>query len=400
MKACGLIVEYNPYHNGHAYHVQMARKLTNADCIIAVMSGSFLQRGEPAIIDKIHRTKAAIASGVDLVIELPYAYAVQSSDYFAKGAILSLAQLQIDVLCFGSESGNIEDFFNYYNQIKTNETDFNPLIQRFLKQGLSYPAAYEKACHTLDIQHLQQLPNNILGNSYVRFIRDNELPMEITTIQRIQNHYHDHIITNRIASATSIRHTLLEDGLSNEVKHTLPEHSLTQLKAYYTKTEKWHEWEQYFPLLRYKILTSSTDDLANIHGMEEGIEHRLKQKIKQSVSFSELIHHLKTKRYTTTRLQRILTHLLTNTTKAEITNYINNNQIPYLRILGFNQHGKDYLQHIKKAIEVPVHSRLTRDNAADLHLDERASLAYYACLPATTGEKLRKAEFQLPIQVK
>src|SRR5699024_1743363 len=145
MKASGLVVEYNPFHNGHLFHVQQAKKISSADCIIAVMSGSFLQRGEPAIIDKFHRTKTALASGVDIVLELPYAYAVQSSELFAKGAIHTLQKIGVDSLCFGSESGNISDFITSYNTLKEKNETFKRILKKSLNNGYSFPEASKEA---------------------------------------------------------------------------------------------------------------------------------------------------------------------------------------------------------------------------------------------------------------
>ncbi len=145
MNACGLIVEYNPFHNGHLYHARQAKKITNADVLIAVMSGSFLQRGEPAIVDKYHRTKMALNSGIDLVIELPYGYAVQSSNLFAFGSVQSLHQLGVEQLCFGSESGDIQSFLNHYHMLQENKAQYQHTLKEYLTQGLPFPVANKKA---------------------------------------------------------------------------------------------------------------------------------------------------------------------------------------------------------------------------------------------------------------
>lgn len=399
MKACGLIVEYNPYHFGHQYHVNKAREQTNADCMIAVMSGSFLQRGEPAIIDKIHRTKAAIASGVDLVIELPYAYAVQASDFFAKGAILSLAKLQINALCFGSEIGHMDPFLHHYETVSAKKEQLDITIRQLLKQGLSYPAAYDEACKELDIIIMEQQPNNILGNSYVQFIQDNKLAIDIHTIKRIHNNYHDEFISHSIASATSIRKHIFEYGLTDKIAGTLPESSLSSLRTYDEKAKMFHHWEDYFPYIRYRLVTSTLDELAQIHSMDEGLENRMKKNIEHSLTFADFIHRVKTKRYTTVRIQRALTHLLTNTKKTEIHSFVQANDIPYIRVLGFNQKGKHYLHNIKKQLDVPLYANLTKGNANALALEERASHAYYSPLQPRVAKLLRIAELQLPLQI-
>src|SRR5699024_6921231 len=171
MKACGLVVEYNPFHFGHLHHLTSSKTLTNADCMIAVMSGNFLQRGEPAIMDKCHRTTAALASGVDIVIELPYSYAVQNSTLFAEGAIKSLHQLGVSSICFGSETGSIEPFSQASTYIQRHQETYQEALQRYLKQGDAFPSASSKAYKEIGLSALDlSKPNNILGLSYVQAI--------------------------------------------------------------------------------------------------------------------------------------------------------------------------------------------------------------------------------------
>src|SRR5690625_4486826 len=178
MRACGLIVEYNPFHNGHLYHINQAKTATSAECMIAVMSGSFLQRGEPAIIDKFHRTKAALQAGVDIVVELPYAFAVQSSRYFAKGSVLTLHAMKASSICFGSESGNIDLFYKGVAQINKHEREYDETIKAYLKKGYSFPVASQRAYEQIGLHDLDLMqPNNILGFSYVRTMIDHQLPI-------------------------------------------------------------------------------------------------------------------------------------------------------------------------------------------------------------------------------
>src|SRR5690625_3404959 len=175
VKACGLIVEYNPLHNGHLYHIKEARNISQAECMIAVMSGSFLQRGEPAIIDKFHRTNAALASGVDIVLELPYPYAVQSSDLFAKGSVKTLYEVGVENICFGSEQGDISHFITSYNIYKDHQDTYRHELKNYLQQGMSFPQASKHAYKKIGLTHqdmdLSQ-PNNILGFSYIKTILD------------------------------------------------------------------------------------------------------------------------------------------------------------------------------------------------------------------------------------
>ncbi len=398
MQACGLIVEYNPFHHGHQYHVAKAKQKTNADCIIAIMSGSFLQRGEPAIIDKFHRTKAALASGVDIVLELPYHYAVQSSHLFAKGAVLSLNEIGVENICFGSESGNIQSFIDSYYLLKSSQDKFDEHVQRYLAEGLSYPLANSRAFELIGMKHVDMMqPNNILGFSYVKQILNHQFDIEPETIKRIKSDYHESVITNKIASATSIRKELLNHDWTPSVTDALPETTIHQLKEYYKLSRKWHMWEAYFPYLRYRITSMSLQQLASIQGVDEGLEHRIKKTIQHAHSFQEWMKALKTKRYTEVRLQRMATHILTNTSKKESESVTRLPSVPYLRLLGMTKTGRIYLNLIKKQLQLPLISNLNAKYSSLLYADEKALQVYYSILSPSIQIKLRNQEFQLPI---
>ncbi|WP_042145033.1 nucleotidyltransferase [Paucisalibacillus sp. EB02] len=401
MNVCGLIVEYNPFHNGHIYHIKEAQKATNADCMIAVMSGSFLQRGEPAIIDKFHRTKAALLSGIDIVVELPYVYAVQSSDLFAKGSVLTLNELGVGSICFGSESGDIQQFNQAYTTYIEKQASFQDMLKEALKAGKSFPdaskIAYESIGLTKDGMDLSR-PNNILGFSYVKTILESKLAIQPLTIKRKNSEYHDTEITSSIASATSIRKQIFDHHVQvSTLKHTMPTATVDQLIAYNQEATTFHHWENYFPLLHYRVMTMSHEELRLIHGVEEGIEHRIKKTAKDAHSFYEWVERIKTKRYTWTRIQRIFVHLLTNTQKTEID--ILSKSIPYVRLLGMTNRGRDYLNKIKKDLNVPIYPKLTRDLHPMLRVEERASNAYYSILPIKNRYALMQQEFKGPIKL-
>ncbi|MEN2766555.1 nucleotidyltransferase [Ornithinibacillus xuwenensis] len=404
MNTCGLIVEYNPFHNGHAYHIQQAKKKSNADCMIAVMSGSFLQRGEPAVIDKFHRAKAAISSGVDIVVELPFVFAVQSSDLFSKGAVLTLHELGVDSICFGSESGNINNFIQGYSDFINQQPVYQDALKKALNEGLAFPEASRKAYQSIGLttedMDLSQ-PNNILGFSYVKTILENQLPIQPLTIKRKSSNYHDSEITGNIASATSIRKQLFEhQARLSDLTHTMPSATITALMEYEEKAQALHHWESYFPLLHFRVITMSLEQLSHIHGMEEGIEYRIKKTAKEAKSFHDWVERIKTKRYTWTRIQRIFVHLLTNTTKCEIQTLTSQSSVPYVRLLGISQKGQDYLNTRKKKMEVPIYSKLSRDVHPMLEIEERASNTYYSILSFANRYTLQKQEFMGPVLLK
>lgn len=405
LKATGVIVEYNPFHNGHFYHMQEARKQTNADVIIAVMSGSFLQRGEPALVSKWQRTKMALACGADLVIELPYAYSTQKAETFAFGAISILHSLRTKDVCFGSESGQIEDFTKLLAFIIENQVTYNGYIQQYIKEGNSYPKACALAYKALqpneDLLDLSK-PNNILGFHYIQAIQQLDSDLTPVTILRKQAQYHDQTINKHsIASATSIRNELLKQACPlSSISHVVPETTYHLLQEYYEKYNIFHNWEHYYPLLKYRLLTLSNEQLEAIYEGEEGLHHRLKKHCQAAQSFSEFMTLVKTKRYTWNRIQRYCLHILTNTTKEEIEE-ATKGDLPYIRILGMSEQGRQYLNITKKRIVIPMITRPTEINHPLLSIDKRATACYaLAYPPEKQADALHEDYATPPIQIK
>ncbi|MCF3942534.1 nucleotidyltransferase [Oceanobacillus alkalisoli] len=404
MKACGVVVEYNPFHNGHAYHVQKAKEVSHAETVIAVMSGDFLQRGEPAIIDKFHRARAALFSGVDIVLELPYAYAVQNSDYFARGAVHVLHAIGASSICFGSEAGNARPFIAANLVQKERKDEYEKELKERLQQGLSYPEASMHASAAIGLVNNEldlSQPNNILGMGYVKTILEQNLPMNIHTIKRVNNHYHDPEITDSIASATSIRKEIIEQQkLTAEARAALPLITAKELKQYRQTASLWHDWELYFQFVNYRVQTMTLQELRQIHGVTEGLEYRLKSTAKQAENMEEWLNLIKTKRYTWTRIQRLFTHLLTNTKKYELEPFLSEErELPYIRMLGMTEQGQKYLNHVKKAIEIPILSGYRKNMDPLMQLEEKASLSYYSILKPATRKKLFKQELDGPIRI-
>lgn len=403
MRACGLIVEYNPFHNGHKYHIEQARTKSQADCMIAVMSGNFLQRGEPAIIDKYNRAKAALNSGVDILLELPFAYAVQSSHYFAMGSVHTLNEIGVNSLCFGSEQGTIADFITAYHIQSKQAVNYQETLKKYLDSGLSYPTASAKAIQSIapsDLKIDLTKPNNILGFSYVKRVLKDNLPIDLLTIKRIDSDYHDDKITGSIASATSIRKQLLSNkSFSENVDQSLPEPSINALENYRHQATTWHDWENYFPLLKYRVLTMSANELADIHHVDEGLEHRIIQSAKQATSFNHWMQLIKTKRYTWTRLQRMFVHILTNIKKSQIKQVHEQPTVPYIRLLGFTKNGQRYLNQMKKQLNIPLISQVSQLEHLCLRLDEKASDTYYTVLPIKQQLTRQQKDLQRPIML-
>lgn len=358
LKSVGLVVEYNPFHNGHKYHIDQARKQTEAEIVIAVMSGSFLQRGEPALLSKWERTKMALDAGVDLVVELPYAFSVQTAEAFATGAVRILTELGSDSLHFGSEEGKIESFYTLVHYMNQHKTTYDSFVQAALKQGLSYPAASASAFTQLnqsdDMLPLSK-PNNILGYHYIRAIHELHSPLVAYTTKRLQAEYHDSEIgAGSIASATSIRAAI---GNGEGFNQVVPKKTATLLQHYQEEHQFFHNWEAYFPFLQHKLLTTSLSDFRKTAECEEGIENRVIETGLTATSFEDWLTKLKTKRYTRTRLQRLFAHFLTGTTKEELHHIHQQEPMNYIRLLGMTQAGKTYLNQHKKQLSVPLVTR-------------------------------------------
>ncbi|MFS0595292.1 nucleotidyltransferase [Peribacillus frigoritolerans] len=398
MKACGLVVEYNPFHNGHVLHARESREKTGADVVVAVMSGPFLQRGEPAIVSKWTRAEMALNGGIDLVIELPYAFATQKAEIFAKGSIALLESLGCDSFCFGSEDGKIEPFIIAHRILSENSAAFDAAIKSAMDAGNSYPSsaaqAYRSIIHgdaALDLTK----PNNILGKEYVSAALSNGYSIRSYTIQRVAAGYHETKLSkDPIASATGIRKAIHEHQELHSVSSYIPQATMSGLEQYLTRYHALHDWEMYWSMLKYRILSSSLTELAGIYEVEEGIEHRMKEMAKQSSSFSGFMAALKTKRYTWTRLQRMCVHILTHTFKEQV---IYNDQPAYIRLLGMNGRGQEYLRSVKKGLPLPLISKLSSYRKQDIDSDLRAAQVYALGLPEPHQAALMKREYESPI---
>lgn len=375
MIATGVIVEYNPFHNGHLHHIKESRQKTDADVVIAVMSGHFLQRGEPALLNKWARAEMALNNGVDLVIELPYPFATGYSQEFAHGGVVLLEALNCKFISFGSEHGSIERFKATYDAFNAHSDELNKTIHESIKSGVSYPQALNKAHQLLEEKYNLQLldlskPNNILGYHYFEEIQNQQAHIEPITIQRIAAGYHEQIdVQKNIASATGIRKELFENKNLHAIEQFLPSKSYAILE----NTSKFVNWDQYYPYLRFTILRHTADQLKQYVDITEGIENLLLQAAKKCASFEQFMQKIKSKRFTWTRLQRMLTHILIGYTK-EMKEKI---QSPaYIRILGMTEIGQKYLKEQKKSIQLPLISKIGKEFEELLALDLRATDLY------------------------
>lgn len=395
MKVAGIVVEYNPFHNGHLYHVQKTKEITGADAVVAVMSGNFLQRGEFALLSKWLRTKMALENGVDLVIELPYAYSTQHAEVFASGSVSLLEHIGVDSICFGSEYGEIDMFKHCLEQMKQNNEDWKIALHNSLNEGNSYAKSLSIASETISTLPKEFLssPNNILGLSYMKALAHLKSKIEVHTIGRTKAGYHDtKFVDQTIASATAIRRALFEKTAElPTIKQYIPESTYEILTQYINKEGHFHQWEDYFSLLRYEIIRSTPEDLRMIYEVEEGLEYRLKKYIHESSSFKEFMSKIKSKRYTWTRLQRMLLHIATNA-KKDIMREASAKRPDFIRPLGFTKKGQEILKNGKENWEVPVVYNLQRCDSTIASLQTRVDQIYTIPFPLENNHELLKNE--------
>lgn len=404
MKAVGLIVEYNPFHNGHAYHLSASKEAAQADVVIAVMSGNFLQRGEPALLSKWYRTKMALLNGVDIVFELPYRFATQKAEIFANGAVSILEAAKCESICFGSESGDISSFLHTIEYIKEEEKNLDDGIKFFMDTGVSYPKATALAFKQLQSSNNYldlTKPNNILGLEYIKAIqRQNSLIKPMTVTRKNANYHDEHFTSETIASATSIRKAIFSPKAESQgIDQYVPAATKQLLEEYFHHFHLFHQWENYWSYLQYRLIHSSTEELKEIYEMEEGLENRLQAAASQSESFQQFMERIKTKRYTWTRLQRLCVHILTNTKKVEMNSKLE--KATYLRLLGMTANGRDYLNKTKKDFTLPLVSKLSSFKGNMIDLDVKAANVYALGVPNYLKDEMFKQEFsQPPIYIK
>lgn len=363
MKLTGLITEYNPFHNGHLHHLKESIKITEATHTVAVMSGHFLQRGEIALFDKWSRASTAVHAGVDLVVELPSVFACSSAEHFAKGALLTLNALGCNSFCFGSEEGTLAPLVSAAEHLTNESAAFKENLQSHLKAGLSYPSARQLALNSESHRDVTFSANNILGVEYLKAILSTKSEVKPYTIQRIVAHYAESQLTGHISSATAIRQSLLNPRFEwGSLKICLPENTWETLQTLSISNALTTQ-EQAFSLILYQLLSESIEDLSEYHEFSEGLHHRIFDKAKTAKSLEELLNAVKTKRYTRTRIQRGLMNLLLKRKSDSLLPLLKTETAPYLRVLAYNQKGREILRYVKKHSETPLMTNPSRFKA-------------------------------------
>lgn len=404
MKAVGLVTEYNPFHNGHLYHLNKAMELTGADISVAVMSGDFVQRGEPAVLDKYTRTSMALNSGVNLVVELPVNYAVSSAESFAAGALKVLDYIKADSIAFGSESGDIERLSKLAHILCDNEDTLYKEISKYTANGISYAAARQKVVEKLtdkDTAAMLTSSNNILAVEYLKAIIKNNYAIKPYTVQRQGDSYNNTDIRSEYASATALRENLKADNISeyipvkaglilssntnyiypDDITEVLFTRLLDILFASNYDKNVFIENVMQYPDVSKEIagrLYKSAMDM-----ITRTVPQRSESKDNWAFSFGNLCEHIKTKEVPLSRIKRALVRIILGLDKKHMGKYANE---PYIRVLGFDKKGQEYLSYIRKTVEVPLITK-TADYKEMLLDDIHAANIYNMIVAGKYGVK-------------
>jgi predicted nucleotidyltransferase len=361
MKTLGIIAEYNPFHNGHFYHLNQAKKITNCDFAVCILSSNFVQRGEPSLVNKWARTRCALKAGFDVVIELPVLYSMSSAEYFAFGGVKILDSLNcINFLCFGSESGDILGLKNISNTLTSETPQFKTLLKNSLSKGLSYPKARENAVLKSVSEQIDnttlKLSNNILAIEYLKALTKMQSNIEPVTLMRISNNYNSKELNGAVSSATSIRNNIENPKISN----TMPHFSYDILREEFESGRGPifpHTYEQ---IIVANIRRSSSDTISKTAYVSEGLEMRIKRCSNICTSYNELVSSISTKRYPQTRIQRVLFSSLLGITSQDLNSITQAGGPPYARVLGFGTKGRKLLREMISKSNIPVITSLNK----------------------------------------
>lgn len=361
-KVLGIIAEYNPFHNGHLYHLEASKKLTGANYTVAIISGNFTQRGSTSIVDKWSKTKMALENGIDLVIELPVLYSISSAENFADGAIKILNSLGIvDYLSFGAETSDISILNNIANILYSEPEEYKKLLSIELEKGLSFPKARENALldyiknsddivpenRIIDFEKYSKVlssPNNILGIEYLKALKKYKSSIKPVCISRFKAEYNSSNFSENIASATAIRE-LIKNKNFDTIKTVIPLESSSVLMDCINSGCVVPDLNRFEKEIIYTLRKMSIEEIANIPDVSEGLEFSIKKAANSCNNINEFLDIVKSKRYTITRLQRILLYALLSISKENMQ-LSKKVEKPYIRVLGFNDNGKKLVSEI------------------------------------------------------
>lgn len=421
MPTVGIIAEYNPLHNGHVHHFLEAKRLSGSERAVVVMSGPFTQRGEPALISKRARTEMALMMGADLVLELPVGYALQPAEWFAYGAVALLeASGVVDSLVFGSEAGSLDELLPLSRLLADESGSLKAELRRRLALGEPFPAAYSAAAAQAFRREAEGAPetdaalpglsweaaesalrgpNNSLGLHYLIALRRLGSGIKPLTVPRLGAGFHDPAAPGAtIASATAIR-ALLQEGASPA--DYMPGYALDILKREQAAGRGPLSWDSFKSPLLHLLLSRPPEELSLLLGVDEGLEHRLAKIVAGLDIFtvSGLLAGLKSKRYTYTRLQRMLAHILLGHSKDEYTPGKLTQGPGYIRVLGFRSSGRELLKEMKRKASLPVVLSPSRLQHPQLSRDIQAASAYAAAFASPDRGDLYGDYLKPPVMI-
>ena len=393
-RVLGIIAEYNPFHNGHLYHIAKSKQETNAQYVVAVISGNFVQRGNTSIINKWTKAKMALLNGVDLVIELPTIYSISSAENFAEGAIKILNSLGVvDTLSFGMETSDIATLNNIANVLYNEPKEYVTILSHELQKGNSFPKARENALmmYLNDIKRYANVmsgSNNILGIEYLKALRKTKSTITPIGIKREKVLYNDKYIVDEFASATAIRKMLITKEL-NDISKVMPRNTYLLLGEELKKGHYVIDISRFEKEIIYNLRKMKTEDIAKLPDVSEGLENSIKNAADSCNTLNELINIVKTKRFTQTRIQRILLYSLLDIDKKQMET--SRKIVPYVRVLGFNNRGKELISEmmnlnpklnvvtsVKKYIDTVANKSLKEMIEKDILATNIYTLGYYS----------------------
>ena len=339
MKILGIVSEYNPFHNGHKYQIEKAKEIVKPDATFCVMSGNFVQRGEPAIYNKFVRAKTATNNGIDVVFELPVSKCLSSAENFATSAVLILKNAGVSHISFGCETDDLASLTKIADILIAEPPEFKEKLKEELKEGISFPKAQEKAINSIFKSDILKFPNNILAVEYIKAIKKLKLNIIPVPIKRINTDYNSLNVVNNMASSSAIRNLIMQ---KNNISSLVP--SIIDEKPVFAK--------DFESMIVYKLRSSSKENLLKIPDVNEGLENAFMSAIKSSVTLDEIIEKVKSKRYTMSRIKRILFNLLLETPA--------NDNLYYLHVLSCSKKGKELLPWLNETSALPIITSVNR----------------------------------------
>ncbi|NLX77469.1 MAG: nucleotidyltransferase [Clostridiaceae bacterium] len=409
MKVLGIVSEYNPLHEGHIYHIRASVEKTGATHTVCVMSGNFVQRGEPSVVDKWVRTKMALHAGIDLVLELPVVFACASAELFAYGAVRTLHNTGVvDYLSFGSEQGELGSLWRIASVLNDEPYEFRELLAKYLDEGHSFPVSREKALHAT----LRGLPENILSKSnnilaieYLKALKRLGSSIQPVTVKRMGASYLSTEISSSYSSATAIRKFLQTGGSVNDplLMDNLPDFTAELIKDEIERQRGPVFDKAFSDIILHKLRMIEPERLREVPDVTEGLENRLISCAMQSGTLSDFIDRVSTSRYPSTRVKRIAMNLLWGITKDELRSFVSDETCGYLRVLGFSSNGRDLLARIHKEAGLPLITKVSeyRNLLSGLsrkmfEYDIKATNSYVLAFPAP-AQRAGDQDFTMPI---